>query len=859
MGPRKRAKPNPKDESDAKPTAQNGDVESKASEQETSASLISGFPNSTSGEEYRKTSENGGTNTPKSAKSWYGGSWPRGNKSTPVAQVAKESISAVASEVVASARARTPPLPSTPLRNTLGRQASHGINKPSPLSAETTRLNVTANGGTSAKGLFENVGINDKHVDTAKINAESERDAKNTAAGDAEVNEVTVQDAKSSAIPNDQERRSSGEPKKGRESGNWLLWFSKIEQARSLDDGGDSCQSGPGFQAKGWNDPPRIFQQNDADSKAQPNLRQDSITPPKPETTTSVSQDRKRSWLGLWGNNTTPTPTGSASTTAGTPQNALGKVESPTQVASTTEGNNEYQKPKNPSTADADDSMKASSWAFWTRETGTKQPGNTTGELALAGSPSQSKPEKDTVDEAKGIPVKVEKRQNASNLEASNGTSKPDKASQIIKEAEQPNGQVVRKASKKVKDFESQAKKEPPNLLLPSFLSTYGTTNKTSLIQQIGQWLPFAAPFNHPRHLEPLNNPIKVKKALVIGVHGFFPTPLVRSLLGQPTGTSLKFANMGASAIQHWTQAQGYSCEIDKVALEGEGKIAYRIETLWNLLLNWIDKIRKADFIFVACHSQGCPVALMLVAKLISFGCVSSARIGVCAMAGVNQGPFIDYKNRWIGATALELFEFARPDSKVSKDYEASLASALKFGVKVLYVGSIDDQLVSLESSTFGTIHHPNIYRAVFVDGRVHAPDFLTHLVGFALKLRNLGISDHGLIRELSSPLAGSLYSGEGHSRIYEDEAVYHLAIEHTLATTLVGTIPLHVQGEGSASGQNPYILPFAMRGLLEEHFVRTELYSETTDLIHKFDDWKPHSKVLKDVKFRLEGVRSKL
>ena len=49
----------------------------------------------------------------------------------------------------------------------------------------------------------------------------------------------------------------------------------------------------------------------------------------------------------------------------------------------------------------------------------------------------------------------------------------------------------------------------------------------------------------------------------------------------------------------------------------------------------------------------------------------------------------------------------------------------------------------------------------------------LSHLVGFALKLRNLGVSDHGLIRELSSPLAGSLYSGEGHSRIYDDDAVY--------------------------------------------------------------------------------------
>lgn len=49
----------------------------------------------------------------------------------------------------------------------------------------------------------------------------------------------------------------------------------------------------------------------------------------------------------------------------------------------------------------------------------------------------------------------------------------------------------------------------------------------------------------------------------------------------------------------------------------------------------------------------------------------------------------------------------------------------------------------------------------------------LAHLVGFALKLRNLGVSDHGLIRELSAPLAGSLYTGEGHSRLYDDGKVY--------------------------------------------------------------------------------------
>lgn len=61
------------------------------------------------------------------------------------------------------------------------------------------------------------------------------------------------------------------------------------------------------------------------------------------------------------------------------------------------------------------------------------------------------------------------------------------------------------------------------------------------------------------------------------------------------------------------------------------------------------------------------------------------------------------------------------------------------------------------------------------------------------------------------------------------------------------------------SSTPNPYILPFAMRGVLEEEYVRTELSNETNELLKQFDDWKPSNKALKDVKFRLEGVRSKL
>jgi len=64
---------------------------------------------------------------------------------------------------------------------------------------------------------------------------------------------------------------------------------------------------------------------------------------------------------------------------------------------------------------------------------------------------------------------------------------------------------------------------------------------------------------------------------------------------------------------------------------------------------------------------------------------------------------------------------------------------------------------------------------------------------------------------------------------------------------------------EGTTAANNPYYLPWAMRGLLEEEFVKRELGQEVEDLLAMFDDWKPVSKGLKDVKFRLEAVKSRL
>ena len=417
-----------------------------------------------------------------------------------------------------------------------------------------------------------------------------------------------------------------------------------------------------------------------------------------------------------------------------------------------------------------------------------------------------------------------------------------------------------------------------------------------------------------PRHVYRTSAKPKVKKAISLGVHGFFPAPLIQKVLGQPTGTSIRFANYGASAIKAWCEANQpeiKDVEIEKVALEGEGLVSDRVDTLWKLMLNWLSHLRQADFILVACHSQGVPVAVSLMAKLIQLGCLNAnARIGICAMAGINLGPFLDYRSRLFGGSALELFDFCDSKSKVSRSYAESLDICLRHEVRITYVGSLDDQLVSLESSLHTPLSHPYVNRGLFVDGRLHAPNFLTHLVVFAIKLRNRGLSDHGLIRELSAPLAGSLVGGEGHSRVYDDPAVYRLAIDFALESSAavipssshimaktdptvrpkafdrrssttsyptstaaansmrrgtmsesqtlpgIGAVIAPHEPLPTASNANPFYLPWAVRGMLEEELVKQEMMDEDRELVAEFEEWKPTSKVLKDVKWRLEAVK---
>ena len=734
MGPRKKTKPNPKADIVIAPLAKEpppaaiplpGDEgaleestsltedlssQAKASTNGVAPGRVSPKDAKTDPQGSKSDRITGGaeSQTPRSTKSWYAGTWPRIPKAAPVTQIAKESISVAggaAAELASSARSRTQQELSVPLKNpslylsrTLG-SSSRSL----PLSATNTKSSISSS-NPSRSPKSNDTPEQSHEISSIKPTGEATRKLKaepNSSCAISSQNQMPEAKDFDSTTKALQVESTLQEITKGNPS-KWFSWFSanEITQSELSSASGLPKQS---VDDKSTHDSLSQVVSQDVVKAGERIQDQRRNSDPNPLATGVEGEQQRRSWLGLWGN-------GSAQVKADTAQGDL-KDCNPNAASAVNMLGGSKIAPSTMSNGTSGDSLppQSSGWAFWSRNDTTVSASEDTskpnvGELAVAGSLSQSKPENVIVGGAKGLPTSTALQGRTDNSKSSYS---PDlKVAGIV--SSNSNGKAVSAVpippnAKPPEATISQSPKGTGNLLLPSFKRTYRPTERPGFFEQLGRLFNYAAN-PQPKHVDILVDPPRIKKALAIGVHGYFPIPLIRSVLGQPTGTSIKFADSAANAIQKWTQTHGYSCEIEKIALEGEGKIEERVDLLWKLMLNWLEDIRKADFILVACHSQGVPVAMMLIAKLIAFGCVNGAvgsktRIAVAAMAGVNLGPFAHYKSRWISGSAGELFDFARSESKVSKDYEAALTTALNFGVRIVYIGSIDDQLVSLEVS----------------------------------------------------------------------------------------------------------------------------------------------------------------
>jgi hypothetical protein len=202
------------------------------------------------------------------------------------------------------------------------------------------------------------------------------------------------------------------------------------------------------------------------------------------------------------------------------------------------------------------------------------------------------------------------------------------------------------------------------------------------------------------------------------------------------------------------------------------------------------------------------------------------------------------------------------PTSDISQAFQHAMASILQHGVKTVLIGSMEDQVVPLYSAIMVATDHPNILRALYIDGHIYSPDdFLINLVLFALRLCNAGLSDHGLLWHLSDVLAGNLYAWEGgHSTIYEEPGVYALAPQYLFDTPSTTN---SVQAKSTLfkpkARLNPYYLTWAMRGVFDDPRVSNVFGDDLDRLRSLFDQWQPKTARLREIKFRLEPIKARL
>ncbi|CAO1620896.1 unnamed protein product [Sympodiomycopsis kandeliae] len=429
----------------------------------------------------------------------------------------------------------------------------------------------------------------------------------------------------------------------------------------------------------------------------------------------------------------------------------------------------------------------------------------------------------------------------------------------------------------------------------PSHSSRHDTGRSSSSTNDVGLALAEQAASRLPRAWETLGHRSRaekqgcegIRRVCIVALHGWFAQSWASRFMGEPTGTSLKFAmEMREAVLRHFSSVDGMELNpeaISMIPLSADGTVQERTDRSFGTLLNrkeWVQDLKEADAIFFACHSQGCIVGTNLLARLIEQQYIlpRKTRIALLGMCGIHSGPFehlrstvvSSYVNYFETAAAKELFEFQKPHSQVSKQYESSLKLALDAGTKIIWIASTDDQVVPLHSALFTSANHPSILRGLYIHGATFPKlDFLTNMLTFCVAVRNAGLSDHDLLALLSSSVAGSLYGGLGHSLAYDEPKIYDLAVSYLLRVSHPLSPPstrsdeshppsLHItSGNEPKRLNNPHLLPWSLRGILEDQAVRSVFATEMNKLLDDFTQWKPLTKTLRDVQYRLEPMRS--
>lgn len=413
-----------------------------------------------------------------------------------------------------------------------------------------------------------------------------------------------------------------------------------------------------------------------------------------------------------------------------------------------------------------------------------------------------------------------------------------------------------------------------PASVLPKLEDNFRTITVKTKLRLVGEAFVHGLQTSEKHLYRSTENHIKAKKQkktrkiVVISVHSFLPTKLVKSLIGQSTGSALSLANKALEAVEKWmSEYNDGDFEINTISLEGHGTIGARAENSLKLLQNWKEMINKSDFVFVVANSIASPAAIKLVSEMLMsphFGQLKGKNIGLLSIGGTTFGPYgntdtkvvirayTQAENEVIG----EMFDLQKLKSALLIDLTRCISHLCSCNVKITMVGSLNDQFVPLHSSTGNQILHPNIFKCFYVDGSSDVAPFMVKLMSLVLTMVNVGYGDQNLIKDLGDRLQGSASSLGTHGTIFDEPQVFLTGVRFAMETTsLVYHIPTRydrVAPTTADADKNLFNLPWNVRGLVNDLVSIKNIGNLRLlkDLAEEYSKWEPNTRVWREIRF---------
>ena len=457
----------------------------------------------------------------KSRKTWYGGTWPRTPKASPVTQVAKESIAAAsteASETTSSTQKRVSPYRKNPLQDHslyLSKDISNS-SRSLPLAAMTTSANIASNSSGTTATEHGRTGGEPANGNARDDDASGGRSGRATNSySDIECRDGAMESnlkSSSAAILDAQDKLGGWE--NSEMSSGWIGWFTR-STGRSHQTPNARLQPSREDQHSDGITSPNTASK--CDSKA-PNTHLNGRRNPGPGTGVMARESASRSWLGLWGNSLTSPQSKDLEPIANGLNSDGTKPVEVSRLASKDKA--QVERISAPSSQTSDQSAKASKsygWAFWTTDrvrsddTGTAGKASV-GTSAFASPDLQSRSATKDLDRTKAS-TPIETRQHVelsteTPTEAFEGTKEGKKLTKV--EALAPPAKTEKNEVALVKP-----KQHRINLLLPSLDLTYRTIPKTGILLQLGRFLQSTKTSNDTKHIN-LQSPPRIKRAIAI-------------------------------------------------------------------------------------------------------------------------------------------------------------------------------------------------------------------------------------------------------------------------------------------------------------------------------------------------------